>query len=79
MMILHRQQPLCFAVQPNGSLTCLAAMAAQSFAATGRPAPPALSDLLEQVLEICPPIVERRSLGAELGRLAAELGSGIPE
>jgi histidine ammonia-lyase len=63
----------------TGSLTCLAAMAAQSFAATGRPAPPALSDLLEQVLEICPPIVERRSLGAELGRLAAELGSGIPE
>jgi histidine ammonia-lyase len=61
-----------------GSLTCLAAMAAQSLAVTGRPAPPALAGLLERVLAICPPIVERRSLGVELGRLAAELGSGIP-
>jgi histidine ammonia-lyase len=63
----------------TGSLTCLAAMAAQSFAVTGRRAPPALRELLELVLDICPPIVERRSLGDELGRLAAELGSGIPE
>jgi histidine ammonia-lyase len=63
----------------GGSLTCLAVMAAQSLAATGRPAPPALAGLLERVLAICPPIVERRSLGAELGRLAADLESGIPE
>jgi histidine ammonia-lyase len=63
----------------TGSLTCLAVMAAQSFAVTGSPAPPALRGLLQRVLAACPPIVERRSLGAELGRLAAELASGIPE
>jgi histidine ammonia-lyase len=63
----------------NGSMTCLAVMAAQSFVLTARPAPPALSGLLEQLLTLCPPIVERRSLGAELGRVAAELGSGVPD
>ena len=62
-----------------GSLTCLAAMAAQSFARTGRAAPPAVSAFMAEVLEICPPVVERRSVGAELGRLAERLGDGIPE
>jgi histidine ammonia-lyase len=62
-----------------GSLTCLAAMAAQSFARTGRHAPPALRDLAGLVLEVCPPVVERRSVGAELGRLAERLHSGIPQ
>jgi histidine ammonia-lyase len=62
-----------------GSLTCLAALAAQSFTRTGREAPPALSGFMGQVLEIVPPAVQRRSVGADLGRLAARLGSGIPE
>ncbi|MGZ4166922.1 MAG: aromatic amino acid lyase [Solirubrobacteraceae bacterium] len=62
-----------------GSLTCLAAMAAQSFARTGRAAPPALSAFMAEVLELCPPVVERRSVGAELGRLAQRLGGGVPE
>jgi hypothetical protein len=62
-----------------GSITCLAAMAAQSFARTGREAPPALRGLCGTVLEVCPPMVERRSVGAELGRLAAVLGGGLPE
>jgi histidine ammonia-lyase len=61
-----------------GSLTCLAAMAAQSFARTGRAPPPALSAFTADVLEICPPVVARRSIGAELGRLAERLGGGIP-
>jgi hypothetical protein len=30
------------------------------------------------VLSVCPPIVERRSLGPELERLAAVLGGGVP-
>jgi histidine ammonia-lyase len=62
-----------------GTLTCLTAMAAQSFARTGRGFPPALRELGETVLEICPPVVERRSVGAELGRLAERLGAGVPE
>ena len=61
-----------------GSLTCLAAMAAQSFARTGRSFPPALREFGQAVLEICPPVVQRRSVGAELGRLAEWLGGGIP-
>lgn len=61
-----------------GSLTCLAAMAAQSIARTGREAPPALRAFCAAVLESCPPVVERRSVGAELGRLAERLGGGIP-
>jgi histidine ammonia-lyase len=61
-----------------GSLTCLAAMAAQSFARTGRDFPPALAEFGALVLEICPPVVERRSVGAELGRLCERLGGGIP-
>ncbi len=62
-----------------GSLTCLAAMSAQSFARTGREPPAGLRELAELVLEICPPVVERRSVGAELGRLALRLGGDIPD
>jgi histidine ammonia-lyase len=62
-----------------GSLTCLAAMAAQSFARTGRVAPPALRGFMAEVLEVVPPVVERRSVGAELGELAERLGGGIPD
>lgn len=62
-----------------GSMTCLAVMAAQSFARTGRGFPPALEEFGSLVLEICPPVVERRSVGAELGTLALVLGGGIPE
>jgi len=61
-----------------GSLTCLAALAAQSFARTGREAPEALRAFMVEVLEIVPPVVERRSVGADLGRLAQRLGAGIP-
>lgn len=61
-----------------GSLTCLAAMAGQSFARTARDFPPALRSFGETVLEVCPPVVERRSVGGELGRLAATLGGEIP-
>jgi len=61
-----------------GSITCLAVMASQSFVRTGREAPPALAELMATVLEICPPVVERRSVGAELGLLAERLGQGIP-
>ena len=57
-----------------GSLTCLAVMAAQSFARTGRDFPPALREFGELVLEICPPVVERRSVGAELGLLGCAFG-----
>jgi histidine ammonia-lyase len=63
----------------NGSITCLAAIAAQSLAQTGRTAPPALRELQATILELCPPITARRSLGPELGRLAARLGGGIPD
>jgi histidine ammonia-lyase len=62
-----------------GSLTCLAALAAQSFARTGRQPPAAQRELADLVLETCPPVVERRSVGAELGRLAQRLVPGIPE
>ncbi len=61
-----------------GSLACLAAVAGQSFAQTGRKAPPALAPLLEDVLELCPPITERRSLGPDLAALAELLAAGVP-
>jgi histidine ammonia-lyase len=62
-----------------GSLACLAAIAGQSYAQTGRAAPPALAGLLETVLELCPPITERRSLGPDLAALTEMLGAGIPD
>ncbi len=62
-----------------GSLACLAAIAGQSFAQTGREAPPALAPLLAEVLERCPPLTRRRSLGPDLAALAAMLGDGIPD
>ncbi len=62
-----------------GSLACLAAIAGQSFAQTGREAPPALAGLLADVLELCPPITARRSLGPDLAALAAMLGAGVPD
>jgi histidine ammonia-lyase len=61
-----------------GSLTCLVALAAQALARPGRAAPPPLVGLMGTVLSVCPPIVERRSLGPELERLAAVLGGGVP-
>ena len=57
----------------NGSLTCLAALAGQALARPQRTVPPALQPLLETVLEACPPITERRTLGPELDRLADRL------
>jgi histidine ammonia-lyase len=61
-----------------GSLACLAAAAGQSFAQTGRTPPPALAPLLGTVLELCPPIERRRSLGPDLAALAQMLAAGIP-
>lgn len=63
----------------GGSLACLAAIAGQSFVQTGRDAPPALAPLLVDVLERCPPIEQRRSLGPDLAALAQMLGDGIPD
>jgi histidine ammonia-lyase len=62
-----------------GSLACLAAAAGQSFAQTGRTPPPALAPLLGTVLELCPPITARRSLGPDLAALAKMLDAGIPD
>lgn len=58
-----------------GSLTCLAVLAAQSLAT--RPLdeiPPSLRPLLEAVLDACPPVIARRTLGPDLDRLAGLLG-----
>jgi histidine ammonia-lyase len=63
----------------GGSLACLAAIAGQSFVQTGRDAPSALAPLLSRVLELCPPIEQRRSLGPDLAALAQMLGDGIPD
>jgi histidine ammonia-lyase len=62
-----------------GSLTCLAVMASQALARPGRSVPPALRPLFETVVSVCPPVIERRSLGPELGELASILGGGIPD
>ena len=63
----------------NGSLTCLAALAGQALARPQRTVPPALQPLLETVLEACPPITERRTLGPELARLADRLNPIPPD
>jgi histidine ammonia-lyase len=62
-----------------GSLTCLAAMAAQALARPGREAPPALADLLADVLSVMPPVTERRFLGAELAAVASVIAPRIPD
>jgi histidine ammonia-lyase len=61
------------------SMACLATIAAQALARPERTVPLALAPLLETVLAACPPITERRSLGPELGRLAAVLVAGVPD
>ncbi len=61
-----------------GSLTCLAALAAQALARPGRTVPGALGALQAAVLAACPPIAERRSLGPELSALAAAIAPEIP-
>jgi histidine ammonia-lyase len=63
----------------TGSLTCLAVLAAQALALPGRAAPPALAPLLADILAVCPPIAERRFLGAELEQLSRVLAPAIPE
>jgi histidine ammonia-lyase len=62
----------------NGSLTCLAALAGQALVRPQRTVPPALRPLLTTVLEVCPPITERRTLGPELDRLAHRLNPLTP-
>ncbi len=61
-----------------GSLTCLAALAAQALARPERAVPPALARLQASVIEAVPPIAERRSLGPELERLARGAGPRDP-
>ena len=61
-----------------GSLTCLAALAAQALARPGRAVPPALAGCWPASSSAVPPIAERRSLGPELERLAAALAPEIP-
>ena len=61
-----------------GSLTCLAALAAQALARPGREPPPALAGLLADVLSVMPPVTERRWLGPELAALASVIAPRIP-
>jgi histidine ammonia-lyase len=63
----------------GGSITCLAAMAAQALARPGRSAPPSLAGLLADVLSVLPPVTERRFLGQELSRLTAVVAPYIPD
>jgi histidine ammonia-lyase len=62
-----------------GSCTCLAVLAAHALALPGRVVPPALAQLHQRVLAAVPVVVERRTLGPELERLAAVLTPAIPE
>jgi len=61
-----------------GALACLACIAAQSLDQTGRPAPAGLAETHAAIAAISLPLSGRRSLGPELGELAALLMSGIP-
>ena len=63
-----------------GSMTCLAVLATQSLA-TRSPTeiPPSLRQLHERMLEACPPMTVRRSLGPDLERLAGVLGEQATE
>jgi histidine ammonia-lyase len=61
-----------------GTLACLACIASQSLAQTGRAAPPALTDSHAAIAELSAPLTTRRSLGPELATITALLTSGIP-
>ena len=60
------------------TLACLACLATQSLAQTERSAPRALADAHAAIVELSPPLTERRSLGPELAAITALLSSGIP-
>jgi histidine ammonia-lyase len=62
----------------SGVVTCLAALAAQALARPGRSAPPALTALLDEILGVMPPVVERRFLGSELAALSSVLAPEVP-
>jgi histidine ammonia-lyase len=62
----------------TGSLTCLAALASQALALPDRTAPPELAPLLTEILQVCPPMEQRRFLGPELERLSELLSPSIP-
>ena len=53
------------------ALAVLAALAAQALHAAGQPAPAALSELVEDVRETFPPVVELRPLGPDADALTA--------
>jgi histidine ammonia-lyase len=73
-------QPTCLAWRKEAeagrclvaNLALLAAVASQALHITGRPAPPALGDLLSLIRATFPPVLDnRRRLGLDAGRLAA--------
>ena len=63
----------------TGVFACLAALAAQALARPGRFAPPAVSGLLDEILAVMPPVVERRFLGTELAALSSVLAPEVPD
>ena len=61
-----------------GTLACLACIAAQSLAQTGRSVSPSLAETLSSISALSPPLTSRRSLGPELAALTELLTAGIP-
>jgi histidine ammonia-lyase len=57
----------------TAAIATLAVVASQALHERGRPAPPALAETLAQVRAHVPVVVAPRSLGRELGTLAASL------
>lgn len=58
-------------------LALLSAVASQGFALTGRRPAPALEDFLASVREVMPPIVVRRDVGPDIGRLAEAFATDV--
>jgi histidine ammonia-lyase len=57
------------------SLAVLAALASEALHAAGRPAPPALADLLDEVRAAFPPVEVPRPFGGDVERLAEGFGA----
>jgi histidine ammonia-lyase len=61
----------------DAALAIVAALAAQALHAGGRPAPPALGELVREVHDALPPVVEVRRLGPDGGALTAALSRRV--
>ena len=61
-----------------GALACLACIAAQSLAQTGRAVSSSLTPTFEAIAPLSPPLNQRRALGPELAALTRLLTAGIP-